>query len=233
MLDVHPPHESVHTWKDFFIHIATIVIGLLIAVGLEQTVEAVHHRRERIELRESLISDAKQAVKDTEDVHASTVASVQWLESRMDQVQQALATHQPLPPPAPLARHNFSAPDEPVWKAAKSSGLEVLLTQDEVEAFTDIDGDFIGAERYHLMSNDDMSRVQQFSYKFTRGGEHEPDFAAADRQDLKEYLGALAAAKSSNLSYDFWCRYLHGAQAGILRGKRDLASIQHAELDPW
>jgi len=35
MLDVHPPHASTHTWRDFFIHIATICIGLLIAVDLE------------------------------------------------------------------------------------------------------------------------------------------------------------------------------------------------------
>jgi len=35
MLDVHPPHTSTHTWRDFFIHIATICIGLLIAVDLE------------------------------------------------------------------------------------------------------------------------------------------------------------------------------------------------------
>lgn len=28
MLDVHPPHEATHTWTDFFIHIATIVVGL-------------------------------------------------------------------------------------------------------------------------------------------------------------------------------------------------------------
>jgi hypothetical protein len=46
MLDVHPPHQAAHTWKDFFIHIATIVIGLLIAVGLEQTVEYFHHRHQ-------------------------------------------------------------------------------------------------------------------------------------------------------------------------------------------
>jgi len=31
MLDVHAPHETVHTWKDFFIHLTTFVIGLLIA----------------------------------------------------------------------------------------------------------------------------------------------------------------------------------------------------------
>jgi hypothetical protein len=34
MLDVHPPQEASHSWKGFFIHIATIVIGLCIAVGL-------------------------------------------------------------------------------------------------------------------------------------------------------------------------------------------------------
>ena len=42
MLDVHPPHNPTHTWRDFFIHIATIVIGLLIAIGLEQSVEAFY-----------------------------------------------------------------------------------------------------------------------------------------------------------------------------------------------
>ena len=42
MLDVHAPHAGIHTWSEFLIHIATIVIGLLIAVGLEQTVEYFH-----------------------------------------------------------------------------------------------------------------------------------------------------------------------------------------------
>ena len=38
MLEPHPPHTTAHTWRDFFIHIATTVVGLLIAAGLEQTV---------------------------------------------------------------------------------------------------------------------------------------------------------------------------------------------------
>lgn len=54
MLDVHPPHEAAHTWKEFLIHIATIVVGLLIAVGLEQTVEYLHHRHQVAETREAL-----------------------------------------------------------------------------------------------------------------------------------------------------------------------------------
>src|SRR5579862_4065971 len=54
MLDVHVPHKSEHTWTDFFLHIATIVLGLLIAIGLEQTVEWVHHRHQLAEARAAL-----------------------------------------------------------------------------------------------------------------------------------------------------------------------------------
>jgi hypothetical protein len=47
MLDVPAPHQSVHTWKDFFVHIATISVGLIIAIS-EQTVEYVHHLHQRL-----------------------------------------------------------------------------------------------------------------------------------------------------------------------------------------
>jgi len=59
MLDVHAPHKAVHTWNDFFIHLATIVIGLLIAVGLEQTVEYFHHRHQVAEIRRSLAEERR------------------------------------------------------------------------------------------------------------------------------------------------------------------------------
>ena len=45
MLDVHAPHQSTHTWTDFFIHVGTIAVGLLLAIGLEQTVELFHPRQ--------------------------------------------------------------------------------------------------------------------------------------------------------------------------------------------
>jgi hypothetical protein len=57
MLDVHPPHHAASTWRDFFIHIATIVIGLLIAIGLEQTVEYFHHRHQLKEVRAQLAEE--------------------------------------------------------------------------------------------------------------------------------------------------------------------------------
>lgn len=73
MLDVHAPHQTVHTWKDFLIHIATIVIGLLIAVGLEQTVEYFHHRHQVAEMRKALDVERRINANEfgilTEDFH--------------------------------------------------------------------------------------------------------------------------------------------------------------------
>jgi hypothetical protein len=44
LLDVHAPHESMHGWRDFFLHLTTITIGLLIALSLEGLVEWQHRR---------------------------------------------------------------------------------------------------------------------------------------------------------------------------------------------
>src|SRR5262245_35672460 len=42
-MDIHPPTKPIESAKDFVIHLSMIVIGILIAIGLEQTVEAWHH----------------------------------------------------------------------------------------------------------------------------------------------------------------------------------------------
>lgn len=42
-MDLHPPGGPVRSVKDFFVHIGVVTLGILIALGLEQMVEA--HRR--------------------------------------------------------------------------------------------------------------------------------------------------------------------------------------------
>ena len=62
LLDVHPPHEPVHGWRDFLLHIITI--GLLIALGLEGLVEWQHHRHlvheAEVSLHNEIENNAKQ-----------------------------------------------------------------------------------------------------------------------------------------------------------------------------
>ena len=58
-MEVHPPHQPIHSWRDFFIHLITITIGLLIALGLEGLVEQAHHHSLVKEAREDLRSEMK------------------------------------------------------------------------------------------------------------------------------------------------------------------------------
>jgi hypothetical protein len=136
MLDVHAPHKSDHTWADFFIHIATIAVGLLLAIALEQMVEAVHHRHQRIELQADLHDEAVN--------NRSIIAHdlrIQDLEPWFQQAIDAISTATPSQgkirinlPPAPCiagsvgtAAFRYFAPSEAVWTTARESSLVGLL----------------------------------------------------------------------------------------------------------
>jgi hypothetical protein len=137
MLDVHPPHAPTHTWKDFFIHVGTICVGLLIAVGLEQMVEAIHHRHVREELRHALREDCKINVDLIKNDFQWAAVDEQWA------LQQALTIEQ-AGPKGPLSV-DLALPDSPyvpntgVWLAAKANGDVGLLSKAEQEIWTDLD----------------------------------------------------------------------------------------------
>lgn len=106
MLDVRPPHHAPNTWRDFFIHIATICVGLLIAVALEQSVEALHRHHQRNELRQELRTEAEEN-KDYFDNDMKVVEA--YLDWALDATARVNATARPPPsksrvPPGPLDR---------------------------------------------------------------------------------------------------------------------------------
>ena len=78
MIEVHPPHERVHSWAQFFVHIAAIVIGLIIAVSLEQTVEFFHHRHQREQLEAALQGDGRANQEYIKDDIAKAQGILDW-----------------------------------------------------------------------------------------------------------------------------------------------------------
>jgi hypothetical protein len=54
MIDIHPPQHAAMTRRDFFVHLGIVVLGILIAIGLEQSVEYFHHRHQVVETRRAL-----------------------------------------------------------------------------------------------------------------------------------------------------------------------------------
>jgi hypothetical protein len=136
MLDVHPPHTPTHTWRDFLIHIATIVIGLLIAIGLEQTVESLHHHHQRHELEVALQRDGGDNKGYIEHDIAICDHTISWA------LQDAAAIEQTRPG-GPLTLHRLQdvqllSPNAGVWQAAKLNGGAALLPAGEQNWFEEV-----------------------------------------------------------------------------------------------
>jgi hypothetical protein len=132
MIDVHPPHESVHTWKDFFIHIATIVIGLIIAVGLEQTVEFFHHRHSAADARASIQEETSD---NLEVLHYN----LQSLARGSQQLETGLGALNSNATDADVLTHlqykwELHSERDTAWQAAKIDGSLALIPRAQLSA---------------------------------------------------------------------------------------------------
>ena len=63
MIDIHAPTHAPMTRRDFFVHLGIVVLGILIAIGLEQTVEYIHHRHELSEARVALAEEHQENIR--------------------------------------------------------------------------------------------------------------------------------------------------------------------------
>jgi hypothetical protein len=140
MLDVHPAHHAASSWKEFLIHIATIVLGLLIAVGLEQAVEHFHHRREVAEVREELQGELEANKKS----FTGETTHWRWETAELENNLMVLAYLQKHPgtpdeklPGSLVWFHESSSPSQAVWDAARNSGVTSLMNREEVEQYED------------------------------------------------------------------------------------------------
>jgi hypothetical protein len=134
MLDVHPPHESVHTWRSFFIHIATIVVGLLIAVALEQGVERVHEHYELIKAREELAQelDGNRAILAEDERHwFLTVARLKNDLLVLEYIRQHPGTAQAALPGDLVWEQSPFLWNHAVWDAAVTKGTVRLMSLKE------------------------------------------------------------------------------------------------------
>jgi hypothetical protein len=132
MLDVHPPRHAIHTWKDFLIHIATIAIGLLIAIGLEQTVEYFHHRHQLRDARHQLSVE----LDANREILNKNIESVGTLQAELDRDMAVIREYQSSKTPmnGKLSfSHSIFRPRDAAWLSVKQNGVLALMTYDEME----------------------------------------------------------------------------------------------------
>jgi hypothetical protein len=134
MLDVHAPHESIHTWRDFFIHIATIVVGLCIAVGLEQTVEYFHHLHQVHQMEASL----RQEDLANRFIIQSNLQTIDLSIAKADAGIVMLQALKPGDSASPLPQHHSPGifpPGNTAWLTMSDSGLLAITPRRIVDNY--------------------------------------------------------------------------------------------------
>ena len=140
MIEVHPPHENVHSLRQFFIHILAITIGLLIAIGLEETVVYFHHRHQLQEARRELTAE----LESNRSVLAKNLDAVRKMTADLDANMALLRAVQTSPvsqSPAPIGSKlvyqlgNIYWPKDATWQAVKQNEALGLMAHDELHYY--------------------------------------------------------------------------------------------------
>ncbi len=231
MLDVHPPHAPTHTWRDFFIHIATIVIGLLIAIGLEQSVEYFHHRHQLHQLHQDLHAESLRnlhiALADIDDSEALRTRD-------MAIYQEVVVAHRDHRAPVlhtTLSHSSYVKPASAAWTVAQQSGILGLLPRDEAQRYVRVYSLVDQSSGVIAQGNAAYSKLRDAlspglavlspdQQKLDPAARDSATWAALDAEDFRDARNALAQL---NDAYAYGANrsvFVYGIEWSVLHGSR-------------
>lgn len=139
-MDVHTP-KAIHGWRELLQEIGTIVLGVLIALGAEQAVQAIHWRYQVAQGRDSIRAELESAAYNATE----RVLFADCLENRINFLQASLersgGVWKPQPwsivAKDPLAKGQaYMAPirnwDSAVWKSLIADGTALHFPREEL-----------------------------------------------------------------------------------------------------
>jgi hypothetical protein len=227
MLDVHPAHHAASTWKEFFIHIATIVLGLCIAVGLEQLVEHIHHRIELADARKALAIERKINIvrfsAETQEFHRF----VPILQNDLA-IFVYLRRHpgKPLPPSLGTLRWRTMTITmlDSAWTAAQHSGVVDSMPQSEARKNSQLYARLNSLNQAIHDAHDAVDECQRFRIV-------DPDPAHLSPEQLDRQIDLISRALFAYRNIAFIMVNTHENIPDLTPSpsRADLSAITHAE----
>ena len=140
MLDVHAPHKTIHGTGDFFLHLFTITIGLLIAVGIEALVTRHEHRKLAQEAVETMTAEIRRNFDSTK----RAMQAVETQQAHMEANLTALAKIQKNPNSATRSTTHIDASfgstsfESTAWRTAQTTGALSYMSYEQAQKFSGI-----------------------------------------------------------------------------------------------
>ncbi len=136
-MDIHHIHGPVRSLREFFVHLAIITLGILIALSLEGLLEWRHHRALVREARENLASEVTHNRKTIAD-NLPTIRKSEDDLKQIISVMQKLESNQALPVDQLSYHASFIGLNSTAWNTANRSGAVGYMSYDEVAKYTEL-----------------------------------------------------------------------------------------------
>lgn len=168
MLDVHLPHKSLHGFREFFLHLFTITVGLLIATQIESFVEWRHHVHLAEEARASLRKEIASNVKylqmgqtGLKQWQTETQANLAILERMEDQPKDSKGQ-----PVSLMANATITGAFDTAWKTAQSTGALAYMPYEEAQRYSLIYMALASLKETQGKPLEDMTAISGLAAKF-------------------------------------------------------------------
>lgn len=238
VIEVHEPEVGVHTWKDFWIHLGTITVGLLIAISLEQSVEKLHQLHERHELEAALRTEAEHNKEIAEFDFAGYDEEMTWLLALHEDIGRMLATGGKANLAYRPVRYHVQFPnglqftstgdvfETVVWDTADEDNRLALLPDEEARAYSG-QYHYTGARLLELQIaiRDDYVRQNAFEAQFgVINAPTTPVLAKMSPAELKQYDALVMQTFTGVRIAKNWLIALYGGNEALRQGHFDFPS---------
>jgi hypothetical protein len=188
MLDVHSPEGRIKGIKDFFLHLFTITVGLLIALALEGCAERWHHRQ----LRDEADANLQQEIRDNQQDLAKTLAAIGNEEKAMVIVVkrlQALSQNKPYEGPNIEVNFTSSTLSDASWRTATATGTLSFMDYKRVQQFAS------AYQQQELFSRLEMETIDNYLqlHSFVAFGFDPKTMSSEDAKALLPDVGRILA----------------------------------------
>jgi hypothetical protein len=135
-MEIHHPGKPIHNKKDFIIHMLTVVLGILIALGFEAIVQWGHHRALVREARANLATEIALNSKTLNDGLPEIMARKEKLQRILGFLLQ-MEKGQTLHGTFSFGWTGFDL-YATAWKTAETSGATAYMSYDNLKDYTEL-----------------------------------------------------------------------------------------------
>jgi hypothetical protein len=185
VIDVHPPHEPIHGWRDFLLHLLTITIGLLIALGLEGCVEWQHHRHLVHEAEASMHAEIESNARGLPDALAGLKKNQA---DDVEVLKYIIKNHKSPEHDSMSIAFGIRTFDDVSWKTAQSTTALSYMSYAQAEEYSDIYS--IQTELYNAEQQAARDAIISLA-PFMNMSDSDPDPTEGQANEIKQKIEIL------------------------------------------